>query len=55
MATVKFVDHLRDMVKFNSVEELLGAMAADVAKARELGLTILDEAGFQRLLETGEA
>ena len=24
-------------------------------KARELGLTILDEAGFQRLLETGEA
>ncbi|OFT32385.1 bifunctional riboflavin kinase/FMN adenylyltransferase [Corynebacterium sp. HMSC08C04] len=36
VATVKFVDHLRDMVKFNSVEELLDAMAADVAKAREV-------------------
>ena len=24
-------------------------------KARELGLTILDEAGFRRLLETGSA
>ena len=24
-------------------------------KARDLGLTILDEAGFERLLETGEA
>ena len=24
-------------------------------KARDLGLTILDEAGFQKLLDTGEA
>ena len=33
-ATVKFVGHLRDMVKFHSVDELLEAMAQDVAAAR---------------------
>ena len=35
-ATVHFVGHLRDMVKFNSVDELLEAMANDVAKARQV-------------------
>ncbi|MDO5031653.1 bifunctional riboflavin kinase/FAD synthetase [Corynebacterium sp.] len=35
-ATVMFVEHVRDMVKFNSVEELLEAMARDVATARDL-------------------
>ena len=31
-----FVGHIRDMVKFNSVDELLEAMANDVAKARQV-------------------
>ncbi|WP_284796033.1 bifunctional riboflavin kinase/FAD synthetase [Corynebacterium rhinophilum] len=35
-ATVKFVGHLRDMVKFHSVDELLEAMAQDVAAARKV-------------------
>lgn len=35
-ATVRFVDHVRDMEKFNSVEELLAAMARDVDKVREI-------------------
>ena len=35
-ATVYFVGHLRDMVKFNSVDELLEAMANDVANARQV-------------------
>lgn len=35
-ATVKFVDHIRDMVKFNSVDELLEAMHRDVARTREV-------------------
>ncbi|MDY5840279.1 MAG: bifunctional riboflavin kinase/FAD synthetase [Corynebacterium camporealensis] len=35
-ATVQFVDHIRDMVKFTSVDELLEAMAADVAATREV-------------------
>ena len=33
-ATVHFVDHVRDMEKFNSVEELLSAMARDVERVR---------------------
>lgn len=33
---VEFVGHLRDMVKFNGVEELLEAMENDVNKAREI-------------------
>ncbi len=33
-ARVQFVEHLRDMVKFNSVEELLENMHRDVANAR---------------------
>ncbi|WP_165242428.1 bifunctional riboflavin kinase/FAD synthetase [Corynebacterium lizhenjunii] len=35
-ATVFFVDHLRPMVKFNSVDELLEAMRRDVATARKV-------------------
>ncbi|OFO93839.1 bifunctional riboflavin kinase/FAD synthetase [Corynebacterium sp. HMSC034H07] len=35
-ATVHFVDHVRDMEKFNSVEELLTAMERDVARVREI-------------------
>ncbi|AJI79180.1 bifunctional riboflavin kinase/FAD synthetase [Corynebacterium singulare] len=35
-ATVRFVDHVRDMEKFNSVEELLSAMARDVERVREI-------------------
>ncbi|WP_246014202.1 bifunctional riboflavin kinase/FAD synthetase [Corynebacterium endometrii] len=35
-ATVLFVDHLRDMVKFSSIGELLEAMARDVAHARDV-------------------
>lgn len=33
---VEFVGHLRDMVKFNGVDELLDAMARDVTNAREI-------------------
>ncbi|BAU96311.1 bifunctional riboflavin kinase/FMN adenylyltransferase [Corynebacterium suranareeae] len=33
---VEFVGHLRDMVKFNGVDELLEAMARDVLAAREI-------------------
>ena len=35
-ATVRFVDHVRDMEKFNSVEELLSAMARDVERVRDI-------------------
>ncbi|MDK8764349.1 bifunctional riboflavin kinase/FAD synthetase [Corynebacterium sp. MSK218] len=35
-ATVHFVDHVRDMEKFNSVDELLTAMKRDVARVREI-------------------
>ncbi|MDK8894174.1 bifunctional riboflavin kinase/FAD synthetase [Corynebacterium sp. MSK006] len=35
-ARVEFVAHLRDMVKFNGVDELLEAMGRDVERAREL-------------------
>ncbi len=35
-ATVEFVGHLRDMVKFNSVADLLDHMHRDVAHAREV-------------------
>ncbi|APT92346.1 riboflavin kinase [Corynebacterium phocae] len=35
-ATVEFVAHLRNMVKFTSVDELLENMARDVAKARKV-------------------
>lgn len=35
-ATVAFVEKLRDMVKFNSVEELLENMARDVTRTREV-------------------
>lgn len=35
-ATVHFVGHVRDMVKFTSVEELLEAMRRDVAHSREI-------------------
>ncbi|ALC06164.1 Riboflavin biosynthesis protein RibF [Corynebacterium deserti GIMN1.010] len=33
---VEFVGHLRDMVKFNGVDELLDAMARDVSNARDI-------------------
>lgn len=33
---VEFVGHLRDMVKFNGVDELLDAMARDVTNARDI-------------------
>lgn len=33
---VEFVDHLRPMVKFNGIDELMEAMANDVAKTREI-------------------
>ncbi|AIK85414.1 riboflavin kinase [Corynebacterium glutamicum] len=33
---VEFVGHLRDMVKFNGVDELLDAMACDVTNARDI-------------------
>ncbi|PAT10294.1 riboflavin biosynthesis protein RibF [Corynebacterium hadale] len=36
MACVEFVDKVRDMVKFNSVDELLENMARDVARTREI-------------------
>ena len=36
MARVEFVDKVRDMVKFNSVDELLENMARDVARTREI-------------------
>ncbi|WP_055121714.1 bifunctional riboflavin kinase/FAD synthetase [Corynebacterium oculi] len=35
-ATVEFVAHLRPMVKFHGVEELLEAMGQDVSRAREI-------------------
>lgn len=35
-ATVRFVSHIRDMVKFNSIEELLDAMHQDVSTARSV-------------------
>ncbi len=35
-ARVEFVAHLRDMVRFNGVDELLEAMGRDVARAREI-------------------
>ncbi|MGV3160632.1 bifunctional riboflavin kinase/FAD synthetase [Corynebacterium sp. 32222D000AT] len=35
-ATVQFTAHVRDMVKFDSVDELLAAMRNDVAKTRQL-------------------
>ena len=34
-ATVEFVEHVREMVKFNSVDELLDAMGNDVIRTRE--------------------
>ena len=33
---VEFVERLRGMVKFDSVDELLDAMGRDVARAREI-------------------
>ena len=36
MARVEFVDKVRDMLKFNSVEELLENMARDVERTREI-------------------
>ncbi len=36
LAAVDFVDHVRDMVKFSSVDELLVAMGKDVARTREV-------------------
>ena len=36
MARVEFVDKVRDMVKFNSVDELLEHMARDVQRTREI-------------------
>ncbi len=36
VATVSFVEKIRDMIKFNSVEELLENMARDVARTREV-------------------
>lgn len=45
-ATVKFVDHLRDMVKFNSVDELLAAMARDVSAARKVLARDAQERGW---------
>jgi riboflavin kinase/FMN adenylyltransferase len=33
---VAFVDRIRGMVRFGSVEELLEAMSADVARTREI-------------------
>lgn len=36
VAEVSFVDHVRDMVKFDSVEALLEAIRADVARVREI-------------------
>ena len=36
LAAVDFVDHVRDMEKFSSVEELLVAMDRDVARTREV-------------------
>ncbi|MCS5479207.1 bifunctional riboflavin kinase/FAD synthetase [Corynebacterium sp. YIM 101645] len=35
-ADVSFVGHVRDMVKFNSVDELTAAITADVEKVREI-------------------
>ncbi len=35
-ATVEFVEHLRPMVKFEGVDDLLEAMGRDVARAREI-------------------
>ena len=35
-ADVAFVGHVRDMVKFDSVEELTAAITADVEKVREI-------------------
>ena len=35
-ADVSFVGHIRDMVKYNSVEELTAAITADVEKVREI-------------------
>ncbi|QGU04861.1 Riboflavin biosynthesis protein RibF [Corynebacterium comes] len=35
-ADVSFVGHVRDMVKYNSVEELTAAITADVEKVREI-------------------
>lgn len=35
-ADVSFVGHVRDMVKFNSVEELTAAITADVEKVRQI-------------------
>ena len=46
-ATVEFVDHLRDMVKFNSVEELLAAMARDVSAARKVLRRDAQEHGWE--------
>ena len=43
---MKFVDHLRDMVKFNSVDELLAAMARDVSAAREVLARDAQERGW---------
>lgn len=36
LVAVDFVDHVRPMVKFDSVEDLLDAMATDVERTREL-------------------
>ena len=36
LATVSFVEKIRDMLKFNSVEELLDNMARDVTRTREV-------------------
>ena len=36
MARVEFVGKVRDMVKFNSVDELLDNMARDVETTREI-------------------
>ncbi|MDY3126961.1 MAG: bifunctional riboflavin kinase/FAD synthetase [Corynebacterium sp.] len=36
VATVEFVDHLRTMEKFNSIDELLETMHNDVARARDV-------------------
>lgn len=36
LAAVDFVDHVRDMEKFSSVDELLVAMGRDVARTREI-------------------
>ena len=36
LAAVDFVDHVRDMEKFTSVDELLVAMGRDVARARDV-------------------